>query len=76
MSANGQSASRPAAHLIDVPESTRRILLGIHNFNADVSVVRTASSGLSERGVSAGSNFHDDDIQKWTQRVVLGRAAS
>jgi hypothetical protein len=74
MSANGQSASRPAAYLIDVPESTRRLL--IHDFDADVSVVRAASSGLSSGGVSAGSNLHSDDIQKRTQRVVLGRAAS
>jgi hypothetical protein len=75
-SANGQSASHPAAHLMDVPESIRRVLLGIHNFNADVSVVRTASSGLSSGGVSAGSNLHSDDIQTWTQRVLVGRAAS
>ncbi len=75
-SANGQSASHPAAHLMDVPESIRRVLLGIHNFDADVSVVRTASSGPSSGGVSAGSNLNSDDIQKRTQRVVLGRTVS
>lgn len=63
----GQSTSSAAVHLMDVPESTRGLLLGTHDFEADRSVVRTAS----ERG-----DLHDRDIQKHMQRVILGPAAS
>jgi len=67
----GSSQPVPAAvgpRVADVQELARQTLLGNRNSNAGTRVtdgaVATASAGLS------------GDVQKQTQRIVLGRAAS
>jgi hypothetical protein len=71
-------SSRPAtigapSRVTDIQESTRQILLGTNNSNAGAGSGSTATSSV---GSSASKANGGGDVQKWTQRVVLGRAAS
>jgi hypothetical protein len=54
--------SGTSARGADTQESTREVLLGTQHFNPGTHVVAVQKGG--------------DDVQKLTQRVVLGRAAS
>jgi hypothetical protein len=70
-------SSRPAAtgassRVADIQESTRQILLGTNNSNAGADSGSTATSNV---GSSASNRNGGGDMQRWTQRVVLGRAA-
>lgn len=56
------------SRVADVQELARQTLLGNHNSNAGARVTDAALATVSAR--SSG------DVQKQTQRVVLGRAAS
>ena len=71
-------ASRPATigaptGLADIQESTRQILLGTNSSNAGVG---SASTATSSTGSSASNGNGGGDAQRWTQRIILGRAAS
>lgn len=63
-------AVRALARVTDVQESTRQILMGS---STSISGVRVTDSG-STSTVRAG--HWDEDMQKQTQRAVLGRAGS
>jgi len=72
-------ASRPAAigapsRVADIQENTRKVLLGANGSSAGVQGKSTATSSVA----SSASNRRGggDDVQKQTQRVVFGRAAS
>jgi hypothetical protein len=70
-------SSRPAtigapSRVADIQESTRQILLGTNNSNAGVRVIDSGSTA----GSSASNRHGGGDVQRQTQRVVLGRAAS
>ena len=76
--ARHMESSRPAtigapSRVADIQESTRQILLGTNNSNAGAGSRSTATSSV---GSSASNGNGGGDVQKWTQRVVLGRAAS
>jgi hypothetical protein len=70
-------SSRPAtigasSRVADIQESTRQILLGTNNSNAGADSGSTATSSA----VSSASNRNGGgDMQRSTQRVILGRAA-
>jgi hypothetical protein len=71
-------SSRPAtigapSRVADIQESTRQILLGTNNSNAGTG---SGSTATSSAGSSASNRNGGGDVQRWTQRVVLGRAAS
>jgi hypothetical protein len=73
--------SRPAAigapsRVADIQESTRQILLGRTNSNAGAPVVVSGSNATLSAGHSASNQHGGGDVQRQTQRVVLGRAAS
>ena len=68
-------SSRPAtvgapSRVADTQESTRQILLGTNSSNAGVRVTDSGSTAT----VRAGHG--DGDMQRQTQRAVLGRAGS
>ena len=72
-------SSRPGAlgvpsRVGDIQESARQVLLGANSSSAGVRGQSTATSSTA----SSASNGHrgGDDVQKQTQRVVFGRAAS
>jgi len=74
-------SSRPAtlgapSRVADIQESTRQILLGTNNSNAGVRVTDSGSTGTASAGSSAGNRHGGGDVQRQTQRVVLGSAAS
>jgi hypothetical protein len=74
-------SSRPAiigapSRVADIQESTRQILLGTNNSNAGVRVTDSASTATASAGLSASNRHGGGDVQRQTQRVVLGRAAS
>jgi len=61
----------------DIQESTRQILLGADRSNSGVRVVGEASTATPAVGPTASSRqTGGDNVQKQTQRVVFGRAAS
>lgn len=70
-------SSRPAtigasSRVTDIQESTRQILLGTNNSNAGAD---SGSTATSSTGSSASDRNGGGDVQRWTQRVILGRAA-
>jgi hypothetical protein len=73
-------SSRPAtigapSRVADIQESTRQILLGTNNSTAGVRVTDGGSTATAS--ASSATNRHGGgDVQRQTQRVVLGRAAS
>src|ERR1700731_4893024 len=74
-------SSRPAiigapSRIADIQESTRQILLGTNNSNAGVRVTDSASTATASAGLSASNRHGGGDVQRQTQRVVLGRTAS
>jgi len=74
-------SSRPAtigapSRVADIQESTRQILLGTNNSNAGVRVTDGGSIATASAGSSASNRHGGWDMQRQTQRVVLGRAAS
>jgi methylthioribose-1-phosphate isomerase len=74
-------SSRPAtigapSRVADIQESTRQILLGTNNSNAGVRVTDSGSTATASAGSSASNRHGGGDVQRQTQRVVLGRAAS
>jgi hypothetical protein len=74
-------SSRPAtigapSRVADIQESTRQILLGRTNSNAGAPVVVSGSTATLSAGSSASNQHGGGDVQRQTQRVVLGRAAS
>jgi hypothetical protein len=74
-------SSRPAiigapSRIADIQESTRQILLGTNNSNAGVRVTDGGSIATASAGSSASNRHGGEDMQRQTQRVVLGRAAS
>jgi hypothetical protein len=74
-------SSRPAtigarSRVADIQESTRQILLGTNNSNAGVRVTDSGSAATASARSSAGNRHGGGDVQRQTQRVVLGRAAS
>jgi hypothetical protein len=74
-------SSRPAiigapSRVADIQESTRQILLGTTNSNSGAPVVVSGSTATSSAGASASNRNGGGDVQRQTQRVVLGRAAS
>jgi hypothetical protein len=80
--ARSHDSNRPTAigapsRTTDIQESTRQILLGADHSNSDVRIVGAASAATSSVKLAA-SNRHrgGDEVQKQTQRVVFGRAAS
>jgi hypothetical protein len=71
-------SSRPAtigapSRIADIQESTRQILLGTNNSNAGVT--DSGSTATASAGSSASNRDGGGDVQRQTQRVVLGRAA-
>lgn len=58
----------------DIQESTRQVLLGTNNSNANVRVTDSGSNATASAGSSATNG--SGDVQRQTQRIVLGRAAS
>ena len=75
-SAYSRGASHTAAQVADLQDNARQVLLGIHTSNADANVVGAVSSKPSSLGAAAGGKGYAEDLQKQTQRVVLGRVAS
>jgi len=74
-------SSRPAtigapSRVTDIQESTRQVLLGTNNSNAGVQVTDGGSSATASAGSSASNRHGGGDVQRQTQWVVLGRAAS
>jgi hypothetical protein len=74
-------SSRPAtidapSRVADIQESTRQILLGTNNSNAGVRVTDGGSVATASAGSSPSNRHGGGDMQRQTQRVVLGRAAS
>src|SRR3984893_12762633 len=74
-------SGRPAtigapSRVADTQESTRQILLGTHNSNAGGRVTDRGSVATASAGSSASNRHGDGDVQRQTQRVVLGRVAS
>ena len=74
-------SSRPAtigasSRVADIQESTRQVLLGTNNSNAGVRVTDSGSTGTASAGSSASNRHGGGDVQRQTQRVVLGSAAS
>jgi len=74
-------SSRPAAigvpsRVADIQEKTRQILLGTNNSNASVRVADSGATVTARAGSSASNRNGGGDVQRQTQRVVLGRAAS
>jgi hypothetical protein len=74
-------SSRPATNgapsrVADIQESTRQILLGRANSNAGAPVVVSGSTATLSAGSSASNQHGGGDVQRQTQRVILGRAAS
>jgi hypothetical protein len=74
-------SSRPATigvpyRVADIQESTRQILLGTNNSNAGVRVTESGSTATAGAGSSASKRHGGWDVQRQTQQVVLGRAAS
>jgi hypothetical protein len=74
-------SSRPAtigapSRVADIQESTRQILLGTNNSNAGVRVTDGGSIATASAGSPASNRHGGGDMQRQTQRVVLGRAAS
>ena len=73
--------SRPAtigapSGVADIQETTRQILLGTANSNAGVQVTNSGSTATASARSSATNGHGGEDVQRQTQRVVLGRAAS
>ena len=64
------TAMRAPARVTDVQESTRQILMGSSKSNAGVRLTDSGSTAT----VRAGHG--DGDMQRQTQRAVLGRAGS
>jgi hypothetical protein len=72
-------SGRPAvigapSRVADIHESTRQVLLGANSSSAGVQGQSTATS--SARSSASNRNGGGDEVQKQTQRVVFGRAAS
>jgi hypothetical protein len=73
--------SRPAtigapSRVTDIQESTRQILLGTNNSNVGVRVTDGGPAVTASAGSSTSNRHGGGDVQRQTQRVVLGRAAS
>ena len=64
------------SRVADIQETTRQILLGTNNSNAGVGVTGSGSKANSSDGSSATNGHGGGDVQRQTQWVVLGRAAS
>ena len=74
-------SSRPAtigapSEVADIQESTRQVLLGTTNSNAGVRVTNSEAAASASAELSATNGHSGGDVQRQTQRVVLGRAAS
>src|SRR5690242_9529502 len=61
------------SHRVDFQESTRRLLAGERNFGINVDTQASAAAVGSPVGSNGQSS---NEVQKLTQAVVLGRAAS
>ena len=64
------------SRVVDTQESTRQILLGTNNSNAGVRASDSRSIATASAGSSASNRHGGGEVQRQTQRVVLGRAAS
>ena len=74
-------SSQPAtigapSEFADIQESTRQILLGTINSNTGVRVTNSGAAATVAAGLSATNGHSGGDVQRQTQRVILGRAAS
>ena len=71
--ADSSGPATAPSRVADIQKSTRQILLGTNNSNAGADGKSTATSSA---GSSASNRTGGGDVQRWTQRVILGRAAS
>lgn len=76
LGSNRPATSGAPSEVADIQEHARQILLGTVDSNAGVRVANSGSTAIATAGSSVTNGHGGGDVQRQTQRVVLGRAAS